>query len=267
MTSFGCPWATGPGRPVLGDADIHVWCAPLDLASAEVELLARTLDPSEGERAARYRFERDRRRFVVRRGVLRRILGRYLGEEPGRLEFTYGPQGKPALGGAARRLVNFNLSHSGGIALYAFAAGADLGVDVEHLKPLPDADQVSERFFSRREHGVYQALTAHQKVRGFYNCWTRKEAFVKAPGHGLSHPLDRFEVSLVPGEEARVLSVDGDAGWGALWFLREVEPGPGFVGALAAEGSGWQISHWRYEDHADAAEARPSFQALTAQGV
>jgi 4'-phosphopantetheinyl transferase len=128
--------------------------------------------------------------------------------------------------------LRFNLSHSDELAVYGFAAGRELGVDVEEVRGLQDATDVAARFFSRRENEAYLALEARDRPQGFFNCWTRKEAFIKALGDGLYHPLDRFDVSLAPGEPAKVLRVEdtpGECGW----TLHSFSPRPGFIGAVA----------------------------------
>jgi len=191
----------------------------LDVGGEALGALAALLTPDERQRAARFVFERDRRRFITARARLRQLLGARLGVAPESLQFVYNAHGKPALARPqGARDLRFNLSHCEDVAVYAFADGAEVGIDVEALRVLPDADDVAMRFFSANERAAYQRLSLHERPQGFFNCWTRKEAFIKALGSGLSHPLDSFDSSFIPG-----------------WTLRSFVPGPGLVGALAVQ--------------------------------
>jgi 4'-phosphopantetheinyl transferase len=215
-------------------AEVHLWRTGLDLPDDCVADLRQLLSPDEQLRADRFRFERDRRRYVTGRGSLRRLLGRCVGEEPGRLRFHYGAMGKPlAVEGAPQ--LRFNLSHSQGLALYAVACGRELGVDIEALRPLADAENIARRFFSASESAALRRLPEPQRIAGFFNCWTRKEAWLKAVGDGLSRPLSDVDVSLVPGEPARILRVQDDPEGAGRWSLYAFEPFPGSVGALCVE--------------------------------
>ena len=237
--------------PSLRPDDVHVWSVDLDLPAPEVFRIRRLLSPDECQRAARFCFERDRRRFVVARGVLRTLLGRYAGVAPERLRFAYGPYGKPILAGFWDERPRFNLSHSGGLAAIAIAAGADVGVDVECLRPLPDLERMAERYFSRGENAALRTLAPPDRLEAFFRCWTRKEAYLKALGDGLARPLDAFDVSLLPGDEARLLHVRGDTGEPSRWWLRAFMPVVGAVGAIALEGPARRLARW----HWPAAEA------------
>ena len=238
-------WQSPAPRLTLEDGEIHVWRASLDRPAGAVDSMRRTLSADERQRASRFRFERDRERFAVGRGVLRRLCGLYLDLDPGQIRFSYGPRGKPSLAPGHRSArLGFNLAHSGSLALYAFTRGGPIGVDVEHVRPLPDADDLAARFFSACERETYGELPPGQKPLGFYLCWTRKEAFVKALGEGLSLPLDSFDVSLAPGEPARLLQVAPDPDEAARWSLYSLEPRPAFVGAVAVRGRNQQLLCW-----------------------
>lgn len=232
----------------LSTSDIHIWRAWLDLPSIRIRQLERTLSIDELERAARFRFERDRMRFVAGRGLLREILGSYLNLPPYGVCFEYGLHGKPMLqrdrGGAA---FHFNLSHSNGLAMYAIARDQEVGVDVECIRPLSDAEQIAERFFSSREYSAFCAVSPGQKLNAFYKCWTRKEAFIKAIGSGLTHPLASFDVSLTPGEPARVLRIDGNRRSAAEWTVMELLPAPGYIAAFAVKGKNLRTNCMDYE--------------------
>jgi len=202
----------------------------------DAESLAGLLSADERERAGRFAFERDRRRYIVARARLRQLLGERLGAAPESLRFVYKPHGKPALARCpGQRDLRFNVSHCGEVAAYAFAEGREVGVDIEELRELPDADDIAMRFFSRRERGAYLRLPVRQRPQGFFNCWTRKEAFIKALGEGLSHPLESFDVSLVPGKPARLLRVGRIPASRCDWTLRSFVPGSGLVGAVALQ--------------------------------
>jgi 4'-phosphopantetheinyl transferase len=218
--------------------EVHVWRANLNQSASTVRALYEVLQTDERLRADRFHFRRDREHFTVARGVLRQILGGYLGSAPEQIRFAYNQYGKPALAGAAADddSLSFNVSHSKGIALYAIAKGRRVGLDIEHLREDFDTVALAERFFSRSEVTTLSELPAGQQTVAFFNCWTRKEAYIKALGEGLSHPLDRFSVSLAPGERAALLSTDDNPQEASQWSLVELSPGDGYVAALACEG-------------------------------
>jgi 4'-phosphopantetheinyl transferase len=213
-----------------------VWCASLVLGDERTEVLHRGLAPEERDRVRRFFFARDRRRYTVCRALLRRLLADYLGTEPEHVSFRYGDHGKPALAGPHDGVLCFNLSHAGEVAIYAVARHVELGVDVERLRSLPDADDLVRRNFASGERAAYRRAPADRRERTFFDCWTRKEAVIKAVGDGLSMALDRFEVSLDPARPARLLTIDGDADRAAAWTLMALEPADGYVAALAVNG-------------------------------
>jgi 4'-phosphopantetheinyl transferase len=212
-----------------------------------VRELAQTLSYDEMVRAEHFRFERDRRRFIVGRGVLREILGCYLGFDPQQVRFRYDSRGKPYL---VERLdkygLRFNLAHSHKLALYAFTCGREIGVDLEYIRPMPDAEQIAARFFSTFEYTALRMLPENRKMEAFFNCWTRKEAYIKAIGDGPARHLDQFEVSLILGEPAQLLSVEGDPEEAARWSLKALAPGTGYVAAVAVEGHNWRLTCWQW---------------------
>ncbi len=240
-------WCPPPETLTLGSDEVHVWRATLDQTASRVQSLLHTLAPDERARARQFYFQRDREHFVVARGVLRAILSRYLNREPSELHFCYSPYGKPALdresGGDT---LCFNMSHSHGLALYAVTRGREIGIDLERLRPIPEAMQIAERFFSAHENAVLRALPTSQQPEAFFNGWTRKEACLKASGDGLARPLDQIGVSLAPGEPARLPGVKGDLEEASCSSLQELTPGPGYVAALAVEGQGWQLKCWQW---------------------
>lgn len=230
---------------VISSAEVHVWRAPLEQPAIHMDQLAQTLSDDERTRAERFHFERDRRRFVVAQGLLRILLGKYLNIEPHRLEFGHGPHGKPHLSSSHSSAIRFNLAHSHELALYAFACGREVGIDVEHICPLPDAEQIAARFFSAAENAVLCALPENQRSEAFFNCWTRKEAYLKATGDGLSRPLDQFQVSLAPGEPVRLLVDEQMPEEISRWRLESLMPASGYVAALVVEGHDWHLRCWQ----------------------
>ena len=220
----------------LSSNQVHVWCICLDLLSLRFEYLKRLLSGDEVYRAMRFCFERDRIRFVITRAMLRVILSWYLRRKPGELCFSYTKYGKPVLADASDDFaIDFNVSHSGGLALCAIARDREIGVDIESIRPFKNMEGIVMSMFSKQEKEVFSALPEYMKQEAFFNCWTRKEAYTKAVGRGLSYPLDKFSVSMMPGEPARLLEVEGEQNEECRWALKEISPAPGYVAAVAAE--------------------------------
>jgi 4'-phosphopantetheinyl transferase len=225
----------------LAAGEVHVWCAALGRPPEEIAELASLLAPGEQERAARYRVARARDEFQVSRALLRVLLGRYLDRDPSRLEFRPGPQGKPALAGAAP--LSFNVSHSFGVALIAVRASGEVGVDLEQVRPFENDLGLAGRFFCAAEAAALRAL-GDERREAFFHVWTRKEAYLKASGVGLSGGLERVEVSVPPDDPPRVLRIDGAAEAARRWSLRALAPLPGYVGALALEAHDYRLRCW-----------------------
>ncbi len=228
---------------------VYVWRTVTEGPDFRLAALYDVLAPDERARADRFRFDGDRRRFTVARGVLRSILARYLDVEPAAIGFRYGVHGKPSLArAAAGRDVRFNLSHSHGLALHAFAIGREVGVDVERVRPGTDVMGVARHSFSPAEVEALTSLPPGQQREGFFNCWTRKEAFIKAHGEGIALGLSRFDVTLRPGEPAALLRFEGDPAEVARWSMCALDAGEGYKAALAVEGKGWDLKCWDYPD-------------------
>ncbi len=205
------------------------------------------LSDSERKRANRFQFDLDRNRFIIRHGLLRMLLSRYLNIEPANVAFAYESRGKPLVSAPGLELpLHFNLSHSNGLALIAATRQAALGVDVERVRFVPEADQIAAKFFSPHEAAVLNAIPAEQKMEAFFHCWTRKEAYLKATGEGIADALPRIEVSLTPAQPARLLKINGDALDASLWQLSGLAPAPGFVGALAIQADSLRLCCWRW---------------------
>ncbi len=240
-------WPCPPQDITLNAHDLHIWRADLDTFAKQNRHFWSLLAPDEQARAHRFRFEGDKHTFVTTRGILRTLLGRYVDLPPQEIQFTYSAHGKPALSPTPSTMnCQFNVSHTHGVALFAFCQDASVGVDVERIRPLPDAPQIASRFFSPTENQSFLALPAAQRNKAFFNCWTRKEAFIKAVGEGLSYPLDAFNVTLEPGQPARFLQIRGSAAQAANWSLFAFSPAPGYVGATAVPRQNWRLSTWSY---------------------
>jgi 4'-phosphopantetheinyl transferase len=224
----------------LPEDEAHVWQVALNMPPARVENLHQLLADDEKQRAARFYFERDRRAFIIGRGLLRTILGQYLATDPTRIAFEYNRHGKPSLA-ANDETVHFNVSHSGEIALLAFVRGRGIGVDVEYMRPELDFEKVAARVFSSEELAALSNTPVERRREAFFNGWTRKEAYIKAHGQGVSLPLDEIVVSISPDEPAELLLIKGTFDRAGRWGMREIRPGPGYVAALIVEGGGWRL--------------------------
>ena len=238
-------WQNSSTPPALQDNIIHVWCAPLNQPPEKIAQLTHLLTSDEQERANRFVFDRDREKYIAARGTLRLLLSRYLHTLPEQIQLRYGPQNKPYLAEKnTQPLLQFNLAHSHNLAVYAVTRRQELGVDIEALRPLDDKEQIARRFFSTAEYNTLVSLPEEQKLTGFFNCWTRKEAYLKALGDGLTQPLDQFSVSLTPDIPAKMLSIQGDTQAAEKWSLLEINPAENYIGAVAIPGKNWRLSCW-----------------------
>ncbi len=240
-------WRSAPGTVELRGNEVHAWHACLSLSPAVLERMKQTLADDELERAKRFVFDKHKLSYVASRGILRDILGRYVHKAPCELEFCYNAFGKPELL-AERRLsgLRFNLSHSHGHAIFAFTLGREIGVDIERIRSNVEFERLAERFFSPKEAAGIKALPAHLKNQAFFNCWTRKEAYIKACGEGLSFPLNRFDVTLAPGEDAALAGNMEDPSETKRWTMEALSPAAGYAAALAVERGDWHIERFRW---------------------
>jgi 4'-phosphopantetheinyl transferase len=247
MISSPDQWLPAPSRPRLERDEVHIWRAALNQEPAQVRIFSDSLAPDERQRASRFHFQHHREHFIVARGVLRFILSRYLDSTPELIRFSYNRYGKPALDTTAGdESLRFNVSHSGGLALYAVTRDHEIGLDIEAVRADFASLEIAERFFSASEVATLSALPAEQQTAAFFNCWTRKEAYIKALGEGLSHSLQSFAVSLIPGELAALLSSEEDPAEPARWSLVELHPGAGYAAALAFEGALSAVRLWQW---------------------
>jgi 4'-phosphopantetheinyl transferase len=237
-------WRRPDDHLTLTSRDVHVWRASLTVPETRLADFDAILAEDERARAARFRNPLHGAHYTVGRGVLRMLLGRYLRRQPPDIHFSYSEYGKPFIkDGAALR---FNLSHSQELALYAFTLQRDIGIDIEYLRAVPSRDQIAEQFFSPNERQALRALPAAQQDTGFFNCWTRKEAYIKAHGEGLSLPLNQFDVNLAPGEPAALLETRVASDHAERWTLHALRPGANYRAALAVEGHDWALSAWQW---------------------
>jgi 4'-phosphopantetheinyl transferase len=233
-------WTEPPQTLSLSSGEVHVWRTSLEQPANVVQRFRETLEADELERASRFHFEKHRRHFIVGRGFMRQVIARYLEAQPGALRFSYGRYGKPGL--ATNHTLRFNMSHSGEVALLGVAADVELGIDVEQVRANFATEDIARRFFSNAEVNDFNALPAEEQVAAFFRCWTRKEAYIKAIGKGLSQPLDAFDVTLAPGVAATLLRAEGDDV--KRWMMAELDAGPGYAAAIAVEAPTSTIRCW-----------------------
>jgi 4'-phosphopantetheinyl transferase len=242
MNAGGSAWAEWDPEHPLPEDEVHVWRVSLDVAPSIFLKLSQVLSQSERERADRFRFEIDRRRSVIGRGCLRLLLGRILSSRPEALEIHSDEFGKPSLTGKQAAL-QFNLSHSGNAVLIAIARGRAVGVDVEKIRTDLALDEIATRFFSANECNALATLTGSARYLGFFTCWARKEAYLKARGVGLSLPLHEFDVSFLPHERPRLLATRHDPPDANRWRLVALNVSPDYAAAVAAAGD-WTLKCW-----------------------
>ena len=245
-SGMSAEWPAPPAVWALPADEVHVWRLDLDQPAAAVAALESVLTPGERERAAGFYRQRDQARFAVGRGLLRVILGRYLGVAPAGLRFAVNEHGKPFLVGDVAESVSFNLSHSAGLALIAVTLGRAIGVDVERVRENVDHERLARRFFSPSEVAQLDRLPEEERVRAFFHCWSCKEAYIKGQGAGISLGLHNFDVMVAPDEPARLLATRPDASEASRWRLLALQPAPGYAGAVAVRGHDWRVSCWSW---------------------
>lgn len=246
-----CHWPCAPSDPALSPDTVHVWCADLDLPAPVIQRLQDDLSLDERRRAARFHYDIDRDRYIARHGLLRLILGGYLHISPAQLKFIYNSYSKPALSSEFEsQALQFNLSHSQGLALIAVSCGRAVGVDIEWIWTDVEYRQIAESYFSPVEKAALNAINDHDLPLAFFNCWVCKEAFIKAHGEGLSLPLDQFDVCVDPNQPARLLDIRGE--WGGdskqhwqRWGMQRLQPATGYIAAIAAQDEHWELACWQ----------------------
>ena len=245
----GSCFATPSPGSKLGSDEVQVWLGDQDQRAERINAFFQTLSTDEQQTALRFRFERDRVRFIAARGILRRCLGVFLETAPDRVRFRYTEYGKPSLSAefSSARL-KFNISHSGSSVLLGFSIGRELGVDIEEVRPDFATGEIAERYFSSLEVETLRSLPKSVQAEAFFNCWTRKEAYIKAIGEGLSCPLDTFDVTLAPEEPARLLDTRVPGLPASRWAMQSLDAGRCYKAALVVEGHEWELKCWRWPE-------------------
>jgi 4'-phosphopantetheinyl transferase len=247
MNISGPSWSGFDRNYTLPEDEVHVWQTNLDVAASDFTQLRQILSRDERARADRFHFEVDRRRGIIGRGYLRLLLGQILDLPANELQFEYDEFGKPALIPGQGRPLQFNVSHSGELILIAITTGRAVGVDVERIRTDLDPDSIAAQFFSASERKILASLPGPARYRAFFACWTRKEAYLKAKGVGLSLPLDQFDVSFLPDEEPQLLATRPDPAEARHWRLWALDPSVDYAGALAVQGSAWKLKCWNWD--------------------
>lgn len=242
-------WAIAPlALPHLTPDDVHIWRIALAQNEAVLQKMCAALSADERQRAAQFKFEKLQKRFIISRGALRDILRRYTGRAAAEMVFEYEAHGKPQLAPTFNQNgIQFNLSHAENLALCGVTRRRAIGIDVEFIRSLDDAERLAQRFFSAHENARFSVLPPAQKTAAFYNCWTRKEAFIKALGEGLTHPLHRFDVAFVDGEPPALLHTRPDPREAARWTLQALAPAENYTGAFVVSGKAVKVKGWQWD--------------------
>ncbi len=246
-TELNKVWSDPPQSLSIPGNEIHVWRISVLKPSETLKPLWDVLSEDERKRAGRFHFKKDKNLFIISHGALRNILSRYLKVEPCEIKYHADSHGKPKLHEEIKTIdLRFNLSHSSGLAMCAVGLGRDLGIDVQFIKDGFRGREIAERFFSSAEVSELFILPQHQQGKAFFRCWTRKEAFIKARGMGLSIPLNQFAVSLAPGQPAALLNTRWDARETGRWTLEDIDAGQGYAAAIAVAGHGLELKYWNW---------------------
>lgn len=233
--SIVCCWNSVNIVPTLEKYEAHVWCADLNFSEEEIPKFFELLSEEEKNRAQRFHFTKDRTHFIAARSLLRKILAQYVNIAPEKLQFIYNAFGKPALQHHAD--LQFNLSHSHSVALFAITREQSIGVDIEFMERNCDIDAIVERYFSANEYLIIKNLSGREKIQAFFNGWARKEAFLKALGEGLSYPLAQVEVTLNSAIPAKIIALHDIKLNLVDWHLQALDPLPHYAAALVVKGN------------------------------
>ena len=247
MIRLNGQWKSTPEDYRMDTNAVHVWRAYFELALVSNRKFVESISEEETERAQRFVRQSDRDRYVFAHGMLRSILGTYVGCAPQKLLFADNQYHKPFLEESANRNdLQFNLSHSEDLTLIAVSRGTAVGIDVERMRRIPDALQIVNRFFSLDERRYLNSLPPAEFEEGFFACWTAKEAFLKGIGKGLSHPLENFSIILSNGESVGLVNNGDDSVNAYSWKIVRLSPGPDYAGALAVEGLRSEVKYFEW---------------------
>lgn len=247
MNTKELQWRNADPDGLIPTNEVHVWRLFPNTIGFQIESLQKILSADELERARKFHFEKDRRRFIMARGILRTILARYLDIKPQQVSFEYASFGKPILAtDFVRGNISFNLSHSGEMVLYAITRNHKIGIDVERINDNVDVMQIASRFFSPCE--IVELEKAYEKNHSeiFFRYWTRKEAFVKGLGKGVSFPMEHIDVSLINDKFLPPIKLAGENCEYPWLYIRDLFPGDGYAAALATDRIDSNISFWHY---------------------
>jgi 4'-phosphopantetheinyl transferase len=247
MNTYKSKWCPAITEELIYSNQVHVWSVSLDLSLIQSENLAGILSTDELARAGRFHFERDQKRFIVARGILRKILGRYLEKDPHELRFEYTTHGKPVLAkNTGYDTLRFNLSHSGEFALYAITRGRNIGIDIERVRYDLDVMQIAKSYFSQGEFSSLGTVHKNKRPEAFFQYWTRKEAFVKGMGEGISFPMEQCDVSLLSGRSLSPIRLPRDYRESDCWYGQDLFPSRGYAAAIAVEEDNLDLSCGHY---------------------
>lgn len=247
FSSLKLLWKLPPQKWPLAGSSVHVWAANLNRSAEQISSLEQVISADERERSSRFKTETDRNQFIAGRGLLRTILSSYEQADPARLCFQYNSQGKPTLKSPpGDGPLHFNVAHSKALILIAVTRACPVGVDVEWIHPINDVTDISPAFCSRNEIAKLLATPVSQRMNAFFNLWTRKEAYLKATGDGLSGAPGEVELSFLPEETPRVLAISNDTEVAQRWTVSPLNPAPGFAAAIAVGAKGLQLSCWQW---------------------
>lgn len=241
-------WLAPPNGLTLHEGEVHVWRGIVDIPSSRLQVYREILNGDEQQRACRLRFPRHQRRFIAARGMLRFLLGHYLDLSPHEIELDVGSHGKPFVKNEGVRTLYFNVSHSQKIALFAFSHESEVGIDVEGPQPRLDHQAVAKRVLNSQEQQWLHSLPSQKQKAAFLTCWTRKEAFAKAHGTGLTFPFRNITVTFQPDQPARIVKIEDSWLNSRPWAMYPVYPRTRYAGALVVAGQPHFIKYWDYQE-------------------
>jgi 4'-phosphopantetheinyl transferase len=241
-------WLPSPELLMLKNNEVHVWRASLEVRASLAKTLNQILSDDELSRAKRFHFQKDRDHYIIARGLLRTILGKYLRMKPEELRFCYGPFGKPSLEEKIGDTLRFNASRSHGLALFAFSLHRDMGVDLEYIRSGFSFENIAGQFFAQRETDALNSLPEHLRQEAFYTLWTRKEAYLKAQGLGLSADMNQYDVLTGAGCPEQISKVDASSGEKSPWVLMHLAVSPGYASAVAVKGQDLHFKYWQWQN-------------------